>query len=298
MMERFFIEQGIRKVELDAYLRKQLKKAGFTKAEIVKTPLVTRIVVNVTTPGLAIGKGGQNIRQLTDTIKEKFKIDNPQLEIKEIDKPNLDAQVVADRIASLISTGYSWRSIVYKIVKDIMNDGAQGVEINLSGVLAGKGQRKRKQRIFAGYMKKVGEQVRLVDSAKANAYSKIGAIGVKVRIVKPGVKFPDKVNLQAIIDEKKKPKEEAAIGVEATETIEKPKEEKKEEIVKEKAGEKKEEKKSEKHAEKKELKKEHTGEKKAEKKKNEKEAAKKEHGEKKHEKEKRAGKDKRAEKKN
>ncbi len=278
MMERFFIEQGIRKVELDAYLRKQLKKAGFTRAEIVKTPLVTRIVVNVTTPGLAIGKGGQNIRQLTDTIKERFKIDNPQLEIKEIDKPNLDAQVVADRISSLISTGYSWRSIVYKIVKDIMNDGAQGVEINLSGVLAGKGQRKRRQRIFAGYMKKVGEQVRLVDSAKANAYSKIGAIGVKVRIVKPGVKFPDKVNLQAIIDEKKKPKEET-IPVEATDT-EKPKEEKKIEAVKEKAEAKKEEKKEEKH-EKKETKKEHMAEK-PKKKKEEKETAKKKHEKPKH----------------
>jgi len=285
-MERFFVEQGIRKVELDDYLRRQLKKAGFTKAEIVKTPLVTRIVVNVTTPGLAIGKGGSNIRQLTDTIKERFKIDNPQLEIKEIEHPNLDAQVVADRISSLISTGYSWRSIVYKIVKDIMHDGAQGVEINLSGVLAGKGQRKRRQRIFAGYMKKVGEQVRLVDSAQADAYSKIGAIGVKVRIVRPGVKFPDKINLQEIIDAKKKPKEEP-IPAEAGDT-EKPKEEKKEE-----AEAKKEEKPKHAEKEKKETKKEHKeGKHEEKKKKGAKEGAKKDKAEKHTEKEKKENKEK------
>lgn len=218
MIERIFIDQGIRKVELDAYLRKQLKKAGFTHAEIVKTPMVTRIVVNVTTPGLAIGKGGQNIRQLTEFIKERFKIDNPQLEIKEIEKPNLDAQVVADRIASLISTGYSWRSVVYKLVKDTMRDGARGIEITLGGVLAGKGQRKRTQRIFNGYMKKVGEQAKLVDYAKADAHSKIGAIGVKVRIVRPGVKFPDKIDLKAFIDERKKPKEEAVVIVAVEDT--------------------------------------------------------------------------------
>lgn len=256
MIERFFIEQGIRKVELDAYLRGQLKKAGFTKAEIVKTPLVTRIVVNVTTPGLAIGKGGQNIRQLTEVIKERFKIDNPQLEIKEIEKPNLDAQVVADRIASLISSGYSWRSIVYKIVRDVINDGARGIEIKLSGVLAGKGQRKRKQRIFSGYMKKVGEQAKLVDFAKAHAYSKIGAIGVKVRIVRPGVKFPDKIDLKAFIEEKKKlAVEEQPVETAAVE--EKKSEAKAEAVEKEttKAAEKsvaETQKKQEKHLEKKE----------------------------------------------
>ncbi len=252
MIERVFVEQGIRKVELDSYLRGQLKKAGFTKAEIMKTPLVTRIVVNVTTPGLAIGKGGQNIRQLTSVIKERFKIDNPQLEIKEIERPNLDAQVVSDKISSLISTGYSWRSVVYKIIKDIMNDGAQGVEIKLSGVLAGKGQRKRRQRIFSGYMKKVGEQAKLVDAAKATAYSKIGAIGVKVRIVKPGVKFPDKIDLQAIIDEKKKPTEaveEAAPAEEKSETTAEKKEEPKEAQKEKKLAEKKEEKPKKEHKE-------------------------------------------------
>src|SRR3989338_11558707 len=102
MKERTFIEQGLRKVELDRYLAKELDKAGFTKTEIIKTPLVTRIVVNVTRPGIAIGKSGQNIKQLTDTIGTRFGINNPQLEIREIGKQDLDAAAVGNRLKSLI----------------------------------------------------------------------------------------------------------------------------------------------------------------------------------------------------
>ena len=133
MIEKHFIKQGLNKMELDSYLSKELDRAGFTKSEIVKTPLVTRIVVNVTRPGLAIGKSGSNISQLTTTIAEKFKIDNPQLEIKEIEKPEIDAQAVANKMKALIERGFSWRSITFKSVNEIKDAGAQGLEIILSG---------------------------------------------------------------------------------------------------------------------------------------------------------------------
>lgn len=196
MIERVFIEQGMKRMQLEDYLRGELYKAGFTNSEVMKTPLVTRIVVNVTRPSLAIGKGGQNIRTLTDTIEKRFKIDNPQIEIKEIETPELSAKVMADKAKSLIERGFSWRSIAYRTVRDIVNANAQGVELILSGKLTGKGGRKRKQRIAHGYMKKVGGQVDLVDYAKATAYPKAGAIGIKLRIVRPETVFPDKVRIK------------------------------------------------------------------------------------------------------
>ena len=161
--------------------------------------MVTRIVVNVTHPGLAIGKSGQNIRRLTKEIEEKFQIDNPQLEIKQIEIPELDAQAMADKMANLLTRGYSWRSVAYRTLRDIIKAGAMGVEINLAGVLAGKGQRKRRQRIAEGYMKKVGDQAKLVDYAKADSYPKFGAIGIKVRIVRPNTQFSDKIDIEGII---------------------------------------------------------------------------------------------------
>ncbi len=211
MIEKFFVEQGIRKVELDRYLAKELEKAGFTKSEIVKTPLVTRIVVNVTRPGLAIGKSGSNISQLTETIQKRFKIDNPQLEIKEIENQNLDAKAVANRMRSTIERGFSWRSVVFKTMNDIRMAGALGIEILVSGKITGKAGRKRKQRYFYGYIKKVGEQARLVDYAKATAYPKVGAIGIKIRIIRPETKFPDKIRIQDYIKKKEEPQTVAVV---------------------------------------------------------------------------------------
>ncbi len=205
MIERTFVEQGIKMVELEDMLRTELNRAGFTKAEIVKTPLVTRIIVNVIKPGLAIGKSGATIRLLTETIGKRFGINNPQLEIKEIERPDLDAMAVLNKMRSLIERGYSWRSVAYRTVQDIQNAGAQGVELLISGKLTGKGDRKRKQRISAGYMKKVGFQTELVDFAKGAAYTKLGAIGLKVKIVRPETVFPDKFNLREHIAAMKAP---------------------------------------------------------------------------------------------
>ncbi|MBI5554109.1 MAG: 30S ribosomal protein S3, partial [Candidatus Diapherotrites archaeon] len=194
MIEKVFVAQAIKRVQLEKYLQKELEKAGFTRSDVVKTPLVTRIVVNVTRPGLAIGKAGQNIKQITSTIQQKYGIENPQLEIKEIEKPDLDAQAVSKKIEFLIEAGYSWRSVVYRALKDIMDNGAQGVEIVIAGKLAGKKGRKKTVRIGQGYMKKVGDQAKLVDYGQAAAYPKVGAIGIKVKIIKPNTFFPDKIN--------------------------------------------------------------------------------------------------------
>ena len=199
MIERVFIKQGIRKLELENYLKKELDRAGFTGLEIVKTPLVTRIVLSVTRPGLAIGKEGQNIRQLTEEIGSRFGVDNPQLEIQETPHASLNSLAIVNKMAALLERGFSWRSIAFRTVNDIMGAGAQGAELVLSGKLAGKGGRKRKQRIAVGYMKKVGEQTKLVDYAKASAYPKAGAIGIKLRIIHPGVVFPDKINVQELL---------------------------------------------------------------------------------------------------
>ena len=204
----------MKKIQLEQYLKSQLSKAGFTELHMVKTPLVTRIVLTVARPGLAIGKGGQNIRQLTEEIATKFGIDNPQIEIQDIKNPNLNSRATVDKMVELIERGFSWKSVVFRTVRGITEAGAQGVEIVLKGKLSGKGGRKRKHRLIQGYMKKVGDQVRLVDTAKASAYPKAGAIGITLRIIGPDVVFPDKVNIAKEIEKRNE-------AVKAVETDEK-----------------------------------------------------------------------------
>ncbi len=216
MIERTFIEQGMKKIQLGQYLKKQLNRAGFTGLHMVKTPLVTRIILRVARPGLAIGKGGQNIRQLTEEIGKKFGIDNPQIEIQDIQNPTLDARATVDKMVELIERGFSWKSVAFRTLRNIDEAGAQGVELVLKGKLSGKGGRKRKHRAVKGYMKKVGDQVKLVDTAKASAYPKAGAIGIKLSIIRPEIVFPDKVDIGKAI---KKKETEAASAKAAEEKL-------------------------------------------------------------------------------
>jgi small subunit ribosomal protein S3 len=218
MIERTFIQKNYNKMEMENYLSKKLERAGFSKLEIIKTPLVTRIVLHVARPGLAIGKSGSTIKQLTETLGVKYAIDNPQIEIQEIKTPNLNAKILAEKMSSMIERGFAWRSVSYRTVKDIMSAGAQGVELVFSGKLAGKGGRKRKQRVAMGYMKKIGDQAKYVDMAKTAAYPKAGAIGIKLSIIHPDVVFPDKIDVKAVIANFKGVKEEAKEQEEVAET--------------------------------------------------------------------------------
>lgn len=218
MIEKTFVKQALKKVQLHQYLKQELNRAGFTGFDMVKTPLVTRIVVNVAKPGLAIGKGGQNIRTLTETIAKVYGIDNPQLEIKEVATPDLDAKSVADKMKSMIERGFAWRSVAFRTIQDIERAGAMGLEVILTGKLAGKGGRKRQVRFIKGYMKKVGDQTKLVDEAKVTTYPKVGAIGVTVRIIRPGTFFPDKVDVKATLAERKSKAAAAAQEAQKTTT--------------------------------------------------------------------------------
>ncbi|MDD3159685.1 MAG: 30S ribosomal protein S3 [Candidatus ainarchaeum sp.] len=199
MIERTFIKKNYNKMELENYLSKKLDRAGFNALDIIKTPLVTRIVLHVAKPGMAIGKNGSTIKELTEVISKKYNIDNPQIEIQELKDANLNARIIAEKMASMIQGGFSWRSVAYRVIKDIMSANAQGVELVVKGKLSGKGGRKRKQRIAIGYMKKIGYQTKFVDTAKVAAYPKAGAIGIKLSIIHPNVIFPDKINVNEVV---------------------------------------------------------------------------------------------------
>jgi len=199
MIERTFIKKNMNKIELEDYLDKKLERAGFCGIDIIKTPLVTRIVLHVAKPGLAIGKSGATIKELTEKIASDYNIDNPQIEIQEIKNANLNARILAKKMASMIERGYAWRSVSYRMIKDIMDSGAQGVELVVKGKLSGKGGRKRKQRVAIGYLKKRGHQSKYVDKFKAAAYPKAGAIGITLAIVHPDVIFPDKIDVNEVI---------------------------------------------------------------------------------------------------
>ncbi len=189
-IERKFISDSIVKLNISKYLGKELVRAGFSRVEIQKTPVLTRITVYVLNPGRVIGRAGKTIDTLTTNIKTMFKVDNPQINVMEVENKMLEPMLVARDIAEKFERGINARRVIQSTLKDILQNGAIGAEIIASGKLAAKGARAKTIRKSIGYIPKAGDVINLVREAHATSYPKYGAIGVKVRIVPPGTVFP------------------------------------------------------------------------------------------------------------
>ncbi|MFB6099892.1 MAG: 30S ribosomal protein S3 [Candidatus Nanohalobium sp.] len=183
MQEKQFIEKGARKVRLDEFLSDELEGAGYSHAEIERTPTSTKIVVHAQKPGLVIGRGGSRIRELTEDMEEEFDFENPQIEVNEIENPDADAKVVAKSIADWLEKGGHAKRVGYTYLRRMKEAGVIGAELEITGKLSGN--RGRTEKFSYGYVKRCG------NTSKANvqkgyelARTKPGAIGVKVRIMK------------------------------------------------------------------------------------------------------------------
>jgi len=221
MIERQIVAAGVNELEIQEYISSVLKNLGHSHIKLQKTPLGEKIIVFASRPGLIVGKKGQNIKKLTEDLKEKFKLENPQIEINEIDRPELDAQIVAERVASSLEKfgTQRFKGIGHKIMADVMGAGAMGVEILISGKIPSS--RAKRWRFYQGYLKKCGDVAIVgVRKAYAAAQLKTGTIGVQVRIMPPDLKLPDKIimlEVAEISEEMKKQIEKAEKKVEKQE---------------------------------------------------------------------------------
>jgi len=189
-VEKRFVEDGFTKALINEYLTKELSRAGYGGMMMNRTPMGTQITVYAEKPGMVIGKGGKLIRKLTRDLDRNFRLDNPQIDVQDVGKSELNAQVVASRIASSLERGWYFRKAGQSMIRRIMESGALGCEIVLSGKLTGP--RSRTEKFVQGYVKHSGKpSEELVDYGYAVAVKKLGTIGCQVRIVPPGVTPPD-----------------------------------------------------------------------------------------------------------
>ncbi len=243
MIERKFVGEKMREYLVNEYLHKELGSGKYSSFEIKRTPLGERIIIYTARPGLIVGKGGENIRELTKVFKARFKMENPQIEVAEIGNPNLDAQTMAEQIVTTLERfgPKRFKSVGYKTLQRIIDAGAMGAEIAIGG-RGLPGARAKTWRFYAGYLKKSGDiSMSYVQYGIATANLKSGSIGIKVRILPPKTILPDRLT---IIDQSKitiqveEAKETEAKGEvsEKTESEEKSKAKKK--IVKKKTAKK------------------------------------------------------------
>ena len=196
MIERKFVAQKIKEFQIEEYITQSLENVGHSHTKMVKTPLGEKIIIYASRPGLIVGRKGQNIKQLTKTLKKRFNLENPQIEISEVENPNLDAHIVTEKIVDALEKFGSekFKAIGHKIMADVMKAGALGIEIVVSGKVPSA--RAKSWRFYSGYLKKCGDIATMgVRKANIQAQLKTGIIGVKVKIMPPDIKLPDDIQL-------------------------------------------------------------------------------------------------------
>ena len=102
MIERVFVEEGIKKVRLDEYFKRTLDRAGYGGMDIKRTPMGTQITVFVERPGIIIGRDGKRIREITEEVSARKELDNPQIDVQHVEVPELNAQLMHPASQSLL----------------------------------------------------------------------------------------------------------------------------------------------------------------------------------------------------
>ncbi|WP_457620248.1 30S ribosomal protein S3 [Methanopyrus sp.] len=191
-----FVQYGMLKTELDEYLEEELGRAGYGGMRLQRVPNATKIIAYVERPAIAIGRRGRNIRRVEEEVQERFPLlGRVSIEVKELPSPELNPRVVARRLASALERGIHFRRAAYGALRRIMNAGAKGAMIILSGKLIGA--RARTEKFMEGTVKYCGEPGdEYMIEGYVQAVTKPGAIGVTVRIMPPDVELPDELEVR------------------------------------------------------------------------------------------------------
>lgn len=168
------------------FLMNALKGAGISKVEIERAFDKRTIIIHVSRPGLAIGRGGSGIEQLKETLIKSFKIDDPaKLEIRfeEIKTPDLEAHLVATSVADQLEKRFPFRRVMNQTLERMRRSGAKGARVALAGRLGGSEIARRESMKFGSIPL---QTIRAnIDFAKVDAkVPRSGVVGVKVWIHK------------------------------------------------------------------------------------------------------------------
>ena len=177
------------------FLLKETEREGFGGLTFNRTPEGTKVTLRAEQVGRVIGRRGKVIHDLQRRLQEDFDLDNPQLEVEEIEESRTNAQVMASRLASSLERGWFFRRAGHSTVQNIMDAGARGCIVILSGKITGA--RHRVEKFQKGHIKYCGETaLQFMDVGFSTAVKKLGTIGCTVRIMRPGTKLPHEIAIQ------------------------------------------------------------------------------------------------------
>jgi small subunit ribosomal protein S3 len=158
---------------------KQTDRAGISKIEIERYPSQVVVTIFTAKPGIVIGRKGEAVKKirqgLEDLTKKKVKV-----EVEEIEKPDLDARLVAENIAGQLERRIGHSRAIKRAISQAMRQGAQGIKIQVSGRLAGAEMARREWQVEGRIPRNTLRSI--IDYNTAEALTTFGRIGVKVWI--------------------------------------------------------------------------------------------------------------------
>ena len=191
------IKDAIERLKVDELLAKEFEQAGYGGITLTKTPLGAQINLFTMRPGRVIGRRGRAINAASERLERELGISNPQITVVEVEVPELDPRIMASRIANALERGVHYRRALFWALRRIMESGALGCEIVIRGKL--RSDRTRFEKVGDGYLPKAGEPaLTQLKSATMHVKLKRGILGIKVTLVPPDAKFPDKINLEGL----------------------------------------------------------------------------------------------------
>ena len=166
-------------LKIRKYLNERLAKASVSRIVIERTLKLVTITICTARPGIVIGKGGQDVDKLKEELKKLYKKEI-QINIFEVKKPELDANIVANSIARQVEGKIAYRRAIKMAIQNTMRAGAEGIKVQISGRLNGA-------EIARAEMLKEGRTPLHtfradIDYCQAEALTKVGILGIKVWI--------------------------------------------------------------------------------------------------------------------
>merc|ERR1739838_777665 len=181
-----FVKDGVSKAELNRFLTNELAEDGYSGVQVRHTPARTEIIVLATRTQNVLGEKGRRIRELTSLVQKRFNFAEGSVELyaEKVAQRGLCAIAQAESLRYKLVGGLAVRRACYGVLRFIMESGAKGCEVVVSGKL--RGQRAKSMKFTDGLVIHSGEPRRhYVDTAVRHVHLRQGVLGIKVKIMSP-----------------------------------------------------------------------------------------------------------------
>jgi len=181
-----FVKDGVFYAELNDFLAEELAEDGYAGCEVRVTPTRTEVIIRATRPRQVVGEQGRRVREITALVQKRFRFQKGQIILfaEKIRNKGLSALSQAQAVKFRLMQGLSVRRAAYSVVKFIMDKGAKGCEVVVTGKL--RGQRAKAMKFRDGLMIHAGDPTNYyVEKAVKHVHLRQGVIGIKVKIMLP-----------------------------------------------------------------------------------------------------------------